>query len=167
MKFYKYPGVNVKLRLFDEEPSFPAIVLGFDSQGKGEFIDSVRRFEIKSPGFFVVASKNFQFMGLMSLHGSLNYSLENNDNDKNLNIMIGAEKTIGSQVSIVAEYDFVLNDYEGRVGRGRGYFNAGVRWSIGKGLTVGFDFRNIFKNRTYDPYGGDRAFRLEFVSMIF
>lgn len=167
MKFYKYPGVNVRFRIFDEEPSFPAMVLGFDSQGKGEYLDSIRRFEVKSPGFFLVASKNFNFMGLMSLHGSLNYSLETSDQDKNLNIIIGVEKTIGSQVSVVAEYDFGLNDDENKVGRGRGYLNAGVRWSIGKGLTLGFDFRNLTNNRISDTFGGDRAFRLEFASMIF
>ncbi|MCX8057680.1 MAG: YjbH domain-containing protein [Ignavibacteria bacterium] len=167
MKFYKYPGVNVRLRIFDEEPQFPAMVLGFDSQGKGEYIDSLRRFEVKSPGFFVVASKNFNFMGLMSLHGSLNYSLENSDQDNNLNIIIGVEKTIGSEVSVVAEYDFGLNDDENKVGRGRGYLNAGVRWSIGKGLTLGFDFRNLANNRISDTFGGDRAFRLEFAAMIF
>ncbi len=167
MKFYKYPGVNVRFRIFDEEPSFPAMVLGFDSQGKGEYLDSIRRFEVKSPGFFLVASKNFNFMGLMSLHGSLNYSLETSDQDKNLNIIVGVEKTIGSQVSVVAEYDFGLNDDENKVGRGRGYLNAGIRWSIGKGLTIGFDFRNLTNNRISDTFGGDRAFRLEFASMIF
>jgi hypothetical protein len=167
MKFYKYPGVNVRFRLFDEEPSFPAILLGFDSQGKGEFIDSIRRFEVKSPGFYLVASKNFNFMGLLSLHGGLNYSLETSDQDKNLNIMVGVEKTIGQQISVVAEYDFGLNDDENKVGRGRGYLNAGIRWSIGKGLTLGFDFRNLSNNRITDTFGGDRAFRLEFAAMIF
>ncbi|MGB9663684.1 MAG: hypothetical protein ACPL25_02025 [Ignavibacteria bacterium] len=167
MKFYKYPGVNVRFRLFDEEPSFPAILLGFDSQGKGEFIDSIRRFELKSPGFYLVASKNFNFMGLLSLHGGLNYSLETSDQDKNLNIMVGVEKTVGQQISVVAEYDFGLNDDENKVGRGRGYLNAGIRWSIGKGLTLGFDFRNLSNNRITDTFGGDRAFRLEFAAMIF
>ncbi|MCR4418130.1 MAG: YjbH domain-containing protein [Ignavibacteria bacterium] len=167
MKFYKYPGVNVRFRLFDEEPSFPAILLGFDSQGKGEFIDSIRRFEVKSPGFYLVASKNFNFMGLLSLHGGLNYSLETSDQDKNLNLMVGVEKTVGQQISIVAEYDFGLNDDENKVGRGRGYLNAGIRWSIGKGLTLGFDFRNLANNRITDTFGGDRAFRLEFAAMIF
>lgn len=167
MKFYKYPGVNVRFRLFDEEPSFPAILLGFDSQGKGEFIDSIRRFEVKSPGFYLVASKNFNFMGLLSLHGGLNYSLETSDQDNNLNIMVGVEKTIGQQISVVAEYDFGLNDDENKVGRGRGYLNAGIRWSIGKGLTLGFDFRNLSNNRITDTFGGDRAFRLEFAAMIF
>jgi hypothetical protein len=167
MKFYKYPGVNVRFRLFDEEPSFPAILLGFDSQGKGEYLDSIRRFEVKSPGFYLVASKNFNFMGLLSLHGGLNYSLETSDQDKNLNIMVGVEKTIGQKISVVAEYDFGLNDDENKVGRGRGYLNAGIRWSIGKGLTLGFDFRNLANNRITDTFGGDRAFRLEFAAMIF
>lgn len=167
IKFYKYPGVNVRLRIFDEEISFPAILVGFDSQGKGEYLDSLRRFEVKSPGFFLAVSKNFNVYGMMSLHGSLNYSLETSDEDNNLNIIIGVEKTIGNYVSLVAEYNFGLNDDMNRIGRGRGYLNAGIRWTVGKGLTIGFDLRNLAKNRIQDTYGADRAFRLEFASLIF
>lgn len=167
LEFYSYPGVNVRFRIFEEEVGFPAIVIGFDSQGKGIYLKDLKRFEIKSPGFFAVASKNFNFLGMISLHGGLNYSLETNDDDKNLNIFLGAEKTIGSDVSIVGEYNLGLNDDETKVGRGHGYLNLGVRWSISKGLTIGFDIRNLTQNRANDLYSLDRAFRIEFASNIF
>lgn len=167
MKFYNYPGVNVKFRVFEEEVSFPAILLGFDSQGKGQYFKDLKRFEIKSPGFYLVASKNLNIMGMLSLHSALNYSLETNDQDNNLNLIIGAEKTIGDQISVVAEYDVGLNDDSKLVGRGRGYLNFGIRWSIASGFTIGFDFRNIISNRIKDSFAVDRSFRIEFAKNIF
>ena len=106
-------------------------------------------------------------MGMLSLHSALNYSLETNDQDNNLNLIIGAEKTIGDQVSVVAEYDVGLNDDSKLIGRGRGYLNFGVRWSIASGFTIGFDFRNIISNRIRDSFAVDRSFRIEFAKNIF
>lgn len=167
VKFYNYPGVNVRFRIFEEEIAFPAIVIGFDSQGKGKYLSDLKRFEIKSQGFFLVASKNLNFLGMLSIHGGLNYSLETSDEDNNLNVTIGAEKTLGDQISIVGEYDLGLNDDSKIIGKGRGYLNVGVRWSIAKGLTIGFDFRNLTSNRQKDTFGVDRAFRIEFAQNIF
>jgi hypothetical protein len=167
LKFYNYPGVNVKLRIFEEEVSFPAILFGFDSQGKGNYYKDLKRFEVKSPGFYLAASKNLNVLGMLSFHGALNYSLETNDQDNNLNLTVGVEKTIGDQTSFVAEYDVGLNDDSKKVGKGKGYLNFGVRWSIAGGLTIGFDFRNIVSNRIKDSFAIDRSFRIEFARNIF
>jgi len=79
--WYNWPGVAIRARVFNETTLIPAITLGFDSQGKGEYDDTEDRFAIKSPGFFGTVSKNFDFLGYMSLHGTVNYSLEGNDGD--------------------------------------------------------------------------------------
>ena len=42
--WYKLPGVNLRVRLFNESTTFPALALGFDSQGKGEYFDQEKRF---------------------------------------------------------------------------------------------------------------------------
>ncbi len=93
--WYSLPGINARIRLFDETETIPAITLGFDSQGKGIYDDASNRFEIKSPGFFAAVAKNFELLGYLSLHGGINYSLERDDDDKDLNGWIGLEKTIG------------------------------------------------------------------------
>ena len=67
----KLPGVNVKFRLFDETMVMPAVALGFDSQGKEPYIDSMQRFTIKSRGFYAAASKNY------SIHGKFEFSRRN------------------------------------------------------------------------------------------
>ncbi len=181
--WYKLPGVNVKIKLLDETEAMPALALGFDSQGKGKFYSKlseysvlkegskdveVNRFKIKSPGFFVASSKNFQFLGYLTLHGCLCYSLERDDQDRDLDLIVGAEKTLGSQLSLLAEFDFSVND-NGKYsfGDGQGYFNAGIRWSLGDGFTIGFDLRDLFSNKKLSPGAADRALKVEFIKPIF
>src|ERR1035437_4876288 len=108
--WYKYPGINFRFRFFNESFGLPGFTFGFDSQGKGPYFDSSGRYAIKSHGFFAADSKNFSFMGFFSVHGTLNYTLENKDGDNFVNLTLGFEKTVGATVSIVGEYDFALND---------------------------------------------------------
>ena len=157
------PGVSAKLRLVDESVTMPAIALGFDSQGKGPYVDSTSRFTIKSPGFYVAGSKNYSFMGNLSVHGGANLSLEREDGDKDLNFYAGAEKSLGKDISIYAEYDFANNDNNSKsLGKGKGYLNFAFRWSWGKGLVVGFDLKNVFKNQEHVEIG-NRTLQLDFV----
>jgi hypothetical protein len=166
--WYKLPGINLRVRLIDEAETMPAITLGFDSQGKGLYFESLDRFEIKSPGFFAAFSKNFEILGYLSVHGMVNYSLERDDGDKDLNVVIGAEKTIGGKISLVAEYDFANNDNTGNaLGEGSGYLNMGLRWSVGEGFTIGLDLRNLLDNKKFNSNKADRGIFVEYVKSIF
>ena len=161
----KLPGINVKFRMFDETMAMPAIALGFDSQGKEDYIDSTDRFTIKSRGFFAAASKNYSIAGNLSVHGGMNYSLENKDGNKNVDFFVGAEKSLGSDISLLGEYDFGLNDNNGAVGKGKGYLNAGMRWSWGNGFTLGFDLKDLVKNQNHVVVG-NRTIKVEYVRTI-
>ncbi|MGE5399939.1 MAG: hypothetical protein ACM3S2_06030 [Ignavibacteriales bacterium] len=171
--WFKLPGVSVKIKIIDESEGLPSVALGFDSQGKGDFIKTldnreVNRFKIKSPGFYGAVSKNFQFLGYLGLHGTVNYSLEGEDGDKDLNLTVGIEKTIGNRLSVVTEYDFAINDNTGSAfGGGNGYLNAGLRWAMGDGFTVGFDLRDLLNNKKLNPGTADRALKVEFIKPIF
>lgn len=167
-KWYKLPGVNVKARIISESEAFPAVAIGFDSQGKGEYDSDLERFKVKSPGFYAAFSKNFKFLGFLSLHGTINYSLERNDGDKDANLSIGVEKTLGSNISIITDYDFAANDNSRKsFGDGDGYLNAGVRWALGNGLTLGLDFRDLLSNKKLTPGAADRAIKVEYIQPIF
>lgn len=166
--WYELPGVNIRFRIFNETLLLPALTLGFDSQGKGEEFENPKRYAIKSPGFFATVSKNFQLLGYMSLHGTVNYSLEKNDGDNFINLVAGVEKTLGSNLSVIAEYDFALNDNSiSSLGDGKGYLNIGLRWSIGGGFTLGFDLRDLLQNKKWNPNAADRALRIEYIQSIF
>ena len=166
--FYPLPGVYAKGRIFDEDEMLPAIAIGFDSQGKGKYVDSLNRFQIKSPGLFISTSKNFELLGYLSVHAMLNYTLERDDNDKDLNFGFGIEKTIGNKVSLYAEYDFALNDNNPlSLGAGKGYLNFGLRWAIAEGFTVGLDLRDVLSNEKINTYSADRALFVEYIAPIF
>lgn len=166
--WYNLPGINIRFRIVDESISLPSITLGFDSQGKGDYFDDVNRYAIKSPGFWGAVSKNFAFLGYLSIHGSANYSLEGDDGDNFINLMVGVEKTLGSSLSLVADYDFTLNDNTTEIfGDGNGYLNIGLRWSLGEGFTIGFDLRDLLNNKKWSPSTADRALRIEYIKSIF
>ncbi len=166
--FYKLPGVYIKGRIIDESEEMPAIALGFNSQGKGEFLSRLNRYEIKSPGFFLTSSKNFELFGYISIHAMLNYTLERDDKDKDLNFALGLEKTIGGNVSLYAEYDFALNDNNPlSLGAGKGYLNFGARWSVTDGFTIGLDLRDLLSNQKINTFSADRALFVEYITSIF
>ena len=160
-----YPGVNVKLRILEESQAAPAVTVGFDWQGRGSYLDSLKRYVIKSPGFYAVASQNYAIAGNLSVHGGLNLSTERGDGDKDLNAFVGAEKSLGKDISLLGEYDFGMNDNSANAlgrGRGRGYLNLGFRWSWGKGLVLGLDIKDVLKNQG-DITVGNRTIQIEYV----
>ena len=165
--WYKLPGVTIRARLINEETLIPAIAIGFDSQGKGTYDNGDKRYAIKSPGFFGAVSKNFDFLGYMSLHGTVNYSLEGNDGDNFVNVRAGIEKTLGSSFSLLVEYDFALNDNNSDFGSGKGYLNTGIRWSPGSGFTIGFDLRDLLSNKSSTKNAADRSLKIEYIKNIF
>lgn len=162
------PGVNFRFRVMDESILIPSLTLGFDTQGKGEYFKNEKRFEIKAPGIFAAASKNFGLLGYLSLHGTVNYTvLEDKDGDNFVNLMVGAEKTLGSSFSFLIEYNFALNDNStNQFGKGKGYLNLGLRWSIANGVTVGFDLRDLLENKKWNPRSADRALVIDFTQKI-
>lgn len=156
-------GVSVRYRALDETTGFPALSIGYDGQGRGEYSDSLDRYLEKSKGVFVAGSKSFRFLGFLAIHGGLNYSLEHEDGDKDLDGYAGLEKGINEELSLFAEYDLAMNDNSGRsIGDGKGYFNAGLKWTFQGKLHINFVWKNIFKNNTLRPYSS-REIRLSYI----
>jgi hypothetical protein len=138
------PGVNLKARLIDESFAMPAVAIGFDSQGRGPFLNGQDRYLIKSRGVYAVASKNWDLLGPLSLHGGISYSLEKED-DSDPTLFIGAIKSFSGLLDIAAEYDFGLNDNEGHESfvEKRGFLNAAVIWHINENFSIGLEVRDI------------------------
>ena len=92
----------------------------------------------------MVLSKNYNASGFLGFHGGVNYSLERSDGDRDLNLFVGIDKTLGSFLSLIAEYNPGLNDNGPHsFGRGRGYLNAGIAASPGAGISIAFHFKDI------------------------
>ncbi len=167
-KWYKKIGLNAKFKLFSDTKLIPALAIGFNSQGKGLYLDNLKRYENKSPGAYVAISKNYKMLGYFSLHAILNYSLEVGDDDKNFNFQLGFEKTIGGFISLVGEYDFAFNDDKKIIGKTYGYLNFGIRASISNSFTVGIDIKNILQNKNLPQYKNlERGLFVDFVQPVF
>jgi hypothetical protein len=161
----KIPGFQFRVRVVDESVAFPAISLGFDSQGKDGYIESANRYTIKSMGLYAVGSKNYIWLGYMAVHAGLNYSFERADGDDDLNAFAGVEKTIGPFLSFLGEYNLGSNDSNGdALGKGRGYLNLGLRISIGNGFSLSFAGKDLLHNQNSDS-GGNRVIQLEYVHL--
>lgn len=147
----KYPGINIKYRIVNESTGFPALVLGFSNQGRGNWIKTMNgkkyeRFETFSPGIYLAASKNFDWtLGEISLHGGVGYSIDPKPGDRFPNFWVGAEQNLGDDFSITGEINFLLDS------QGRDYqivsdaplLNLGVKWSASEKLSVQLQFRDL------------------------
>ncbi len=160
------PCAHVQYLIFDEQFLSPSVVIGFQSQGYGGYNRTFERFAVKSKGFYVVASKNTSILGGLGLHVGANYSLENRDKDKDVNAFAGFHKWINPDLVILGEYDAALNDNsDNTIGSGKGYLNAGVRWSFVQRFFFEFSWKNILENRDNVP-GSSREVKLVYMARL-
>ena len=148
-----YPRVEVALRyrIIEENQSLPAIVIGYETQGFGR--EEGERYQIKSKGTFLAASKNYlSSLGQFGIHGGANLSREDRDSDGDLSGWFGVDKDINENLSIVAEWDLALNDNsEASPDAGNGYLNIGAHVTLAPELTIAFYLKNVLRNGTAEP----------------
>ena len=80
---------RARLRIIEESFALPGVAVGFDSQGFGYYDETTERYQVKSKGFYAVASKHYAFLGMMAFHGGVNYSLEDGDGEDAINLFFG------------------------------------------------------------------------------
>jgi hypothetical protein len=161
----KLPGFNAKVRVFNEKRNFPAIVLGFDSQGRGSWLKSKDRFETMSPGAYLAISKNFVWdLGQLAGHFGVNYSFEPAADKRCVNMYGGVEQSIGSNFAINMEYNFCQDEKDYKQLSQLGLLNAALRYSISRGVTIELEFRDLFNHRNDNKNNNlERRFNLEFI----
>jgi hypothetical protein len=166
INWHNQPGIEVRYRFIEESLKFPGVLIGFTSQGFGEYIDTLKRYETKAKGFYTVASKNYEFFGNLGLHAGINYNpIEREDGDSDPSFFFGIDKNLNSEISVVAEYDAALNDNasnEISLGKGKGYLNAGIRWAVVENVHLEVDFNNILLNRNEMKYM-NRELKISFI----
>lgn len=150
------PGISARYRVMEESMFNPAVVVGFDSQGHDGWVPSLRQYVMKSPGFFVTASKNYQFYGTVSFHGGMNYTLERNDDDLDPNLYLGVEKSVGPIVSWLAEYNFAFDNDR----NSRGFWNGSLGTGVRVSTNIGFNADILFKNLLTSGFVHDKVIRV-------
>lgn len=164
VNFQNLPGINFKVRAFNETIYTPAVALGFDSQGRGTFDITSNRFEYLAPHLFLSLSKNFLWkLGNLALHGGLNYNAELKKENRNINFFFGFEQSLGSNHAITGEY--IANNYKDVLTESRGYFNIAYRYSLHKGVTLELKLRDILQNNK-NANNYSRVLRIEIITNL-
>jgi hypothetical protein len=152
------PGFQGKFRITNGGTWLPAIAVGYDDQGGGQYYDQAPyrdgradydRYQFKARGFYGVISQEIEFLGVLGLHlgGSVNF-VETKD-DRGADLYGGLEKSVGPHLMVVATYDPALNDNAPEsLGMGRGYLDGGLRWRVTDQFNVEFWVTNIMENQT-------------------
>jgi hypothetical protein len=148
VNFQELPSVHIRYRVINEKLSFPAIVFGVNTQGRGIYSKSRKQFEVFSPGIYLSLSKNFNWLlGDVAFHGGANYSFEAKPETRVPNLYCGLEQSIGSSVAFNFEFNTAINEYREELIEGIGIFNASLRWSVAAGMTLEFQLRDLLSNR--------------------
>ena len=146
-------GFSLRFRVIDELEFFPAVSVGYSGQGVGTYYESTKRYQYKSRGFYAVASRSFYFYRWTSgWHGGINYSLENDDTDEDVNLFAGIDATFNYNLAMLLEYDVGLNDNKGGTpgdvtGKGRGYLNFSIKWLFTNSLELELIAKDLLINR--------------------
>ncbi|MFH1052567.1 MAG: hypothetical protein V1779_16735 [bacterium] len=164
VNWQKIPGVHLRYRFIDETLSLPAFLFGVNTQGRGDFDKTDKRFETYSPGVFLALSKNYKWaLGTVAIHGGINYSFEPPSKDNSPNFYIGAEHSIGNSVALNIEFNPTLNDGNKEYMTAKSLLNTSLRWSLAKGVTLELQARDLLGNLTNNKEF-NRAICLEYIS---
>ncbi len=137
--------VTACYRMIEESTTWPAVVVGYETQGYGMYEEA--RYENKSKGFFVAMSKNFtSSLGQFGVHAGVNKSRETADG-KNVSGWFGVDKSLNEDLTLLGEYELARNDKSDSVG----YLNAGVRWAVAPQLKVALLFKNLLQRGLGEP----------------
>ena len=149
LEWYPRPEAKLKYLIVDENLSMPAFALGLNTQGSGDYVDTLQRYEIKALGLYGAMSKNWKSpLGNIGLHTGLNYSfLEIEDGDSDPNLFFGMDVEFNPEFSFLLEYNSALNE-NGMTARTMsvskgGYLNAALRWSFVESLHLELHLNNL------------------------
>lgn len=149
LEWYPRPEAKLKYLILDESLSMPALSLGLNTQGLGDYVDTLQRYEIKALGLYGAMSKNWKSpLGNIGLHAGLNYSfLETEDGDSDPNLFFGMDVEFNPEFSFLLEYNSALNE-NGMTARTMsvskgGYLNAALRWSFVESLHLELHLNNL------------------------
>ena len=151
------PEINIKYRIYEETETFPAVTIGFDTQGRGLYNKINERYDQKAMGLYLVASRNWSFLGNLGFHFGINKNIiESKDGDEDINLFFGIDKEINRSFSILAEFNFARNDdklldsnNEISLRDDKGFLNLGLRWSATENILLELNFNDNLKNIKY------------------
>ena len=141
--WYPRVGWAARCRILEEGYTWPALVVGFDSQGVGPY--KSQRYQVKSKGIYLVLSKNYTSMlGELGVHAGANLSREDAD-DSDWSAWLGIDKSLRF-MALFAEYDLGRNNGLPSQDVEDGYLNVGGAWTVSPQLKFAYYLKNALKS---------------------
>jgi len=163
------PGVIAQYRFLNETTGLPALAIGFNNQGYGKWDDDAERYQFKAKGFYAVLGKNFVIgqLGEFGTHFGVNQNPVSGDDDR-IDFWTAADYHLTTQLTVILEYSAALNDCNRKFsyGEGRGYMNAGIRWTFAERLAIDLHFRDVLNNQKDGFRGGSEIGREVRISYV-
>ena len=156
--WYPRVGLAARCRIIEEGYTWPALVLGFDSQGLGPY--SGQRYQVKPKEIYLALSKNYiSVLGELGIHAGVNMSREDADDgdhagvnmlredadDGDWSAWLGIDKSLRF-MALFVEYDLGRNNGLQNQGVGEGYLNVGGAWTITPQLRVAYYLKNALES---------------------
>lgn len=151
-----HAGIQARVRLVEETTVYPALAFGYDSQGEGVYLrgKDLGRFRTKSRGLYLVASRNYRFLGDLGFHAGGSWSPETSDGDSDPTFWAGLDKSVGKLAEVRCEYDIAANDDDtGRMTADRGLLNIAIAIRAGGPFTLEIALRNMMRRDLPGPGG--------------
>lgn len=146
--FQKYPGVIANYRILNEGKYYPAIGIGINTQGKGNYNEAKDQFDFISPGAYLALSKSFLWsFGYFGLHLGTNYSFEPVSSNRRVNFYFGVEQSLTDNASINIEYDFNTPENPDIIFN-KALLNLAFRYSIDNNITIDLSFLDLFNTKS-------------------
>ena len=145
--WYPQVGLAARCRIIEEGYTWPALVLGIDTQGIGPYRG--QRYQVKSKGIYLALSKNYiSMLGELGIHAGVNMSHEDVD-DSDWSAWLGIDKSLRF-MALFAEYDLGRNNGLSSQGIEEGYLNVGGAWTVAPELRVAYYLKNALKSDHFD-----------------
>ena len=156
--WYPRVGVAARCRIIEESHTWPALVLGFDTQGVGPY--GSQRYQVKSKGVYLVLSKNYiSMLGQLGIHAGANLSREDADGG-DWAAWLGIDKGLSRFMALFAEYDLGHSSGLQNQGVGDGYLNVGGAWAVTPQLRLAYYLKNAMKS---DHFGSQSIRELSII----
>jgi hypothetical protein len=146
----KLPGFQVKLRFINETKTFPAMLIGVNTQGRGFYLLDHERSLVMSKGIYLSASKTFDWeIGELALHANINYSFDPIDKYKVPNFSFAFEENFSKELSLIVELNTMNNEYLSEIYRNSVLLNAALRWNVSKNIYLEFQMKQLAKQSKF------------------
>lgn len=141
------PEIQARLAILEEMGYVPNLLLGFDSQGYDDYVDSA--FQVREKGGYLCVGKTIDVSRTYCVLG-VNYW-------QGFNGFAAVNQLLPGNVELIVEYDPAINDREAEVKK-RGFLNFGLAWTFGEKMRLCAGLRDVLGNR--DETRLNRVFEL-------